>query len=240
MFDWKGFHQEIHSNPDSTAKDKKFATLLLEAALYGVHDHGVFGEWHHLLPLCFNGAIECDANYSRLRPLMHVKVHAALCYFFPSSSELQQALNGAATPNCNNSRPAEDVSVVELLDDEDFLEQIAAARERLKLPRGDRLALRRPPSDDPQVNRRRATDRRTGQRRTYEGLGLPVPPHLQRRPTHDITSPATSLKQELSRLRNFCHKNKKAGLLALLLESEGLEAKIDSIPSVCPCSFIGI
>ena len=127
LFDWKGFHQEIHSNPDSTDKDKKFTTL--EAALYGVHDHVVFGEWHHLLPLCFNGATDYDANYSRLRPLMHVKTHAALCYFFPSSFELQTALIAVASPNCNNTRPAEDVSAVELLDDEDLLEQIAEARE---------------------------------------------------------------------------------------------------------------
>jgi hypothetical protein len=52
-----------------------------------------YGEWHHLWPLCVFGSVEDDRNYRRVRPLIHIKVHAALIFFFPWIYELHLSLD---------------------------------------------------------------------------------------------------------------------------------------------------
>jgi hypothetical protein len=118
-----------------------------------VYDENIQAEWHHLRPLCVFGSVESDDNYVRLRPVLHVKVHAALCYFFPSYYPLQNSLN--FTVDGNSNRTSEDVSAVALLKDEGKLAEIGLAREKAAIHqrefmKGTTYALK-PTSSDPKV-----------------------------------------------------------------------------------------
>lgn len=81
LFDWQGFRDYIHADSRSTDSCKEYADILTSAVTDGVYDENIQAEWHHLRPLCVFGSVESDDNYVRLRPVLHVKVHAALCYF---------------------------------------------------------------------------------------------------------------------------------------------------------------
>lgn len=147
LFDWDAFHKEIHADPNSTVKCKKFEDILLLVASEGVYEDQVLLEWHHLTPLCMHGAIESGANYSWLTPILHIKAHAALCYFFPSYTPLHIALSFLV------SAQVQPDAVIKLLEDEDMLAKNASARENamtaICVP--NHMA-RKPLSDDPKVN----------------------------------------------------------------------------------------
>ena len=76
----------------SSADDKKWANVLLQMYKEACYDPNEYGEWHHIAPLCMFGSIEDLRNYIRLRPELHLMVHAALLYFFPSKTSLAHAL----------------------------------------------------------------------------------------------------------------------------------------------------
>ena len=56
----------------------------MEAFNHAEYDPDIYAEWHHLTPLCMYGSVEDARNYIRLPPGWHLKVHFALCFFFPT------------------------------------------------------------------------------------------------------------------------------------------------------------
>jgi hypothetical protein len=183
-----------------------------------VYDENIQAEWHHLRPLCVFGSVESDDNYVRLRPVLHVKVHAALCYFFPSYYPLQNSLN--FTVDGNSNRTSEDVSAVALLKDEGKLAEIGLAREKAAIHqrefmKGTTYALK-PTSSDPKVQQERDRGRekyaRANKRKALEQQGKPVPPKLQKRPKgKKCDTVALDKFTEKTRLRNQRVQLKKEG-----------------------------
>ena len=76
----------------SSVDDKKWANVLLQMYKEACYDPNEYGEWHHIAPLCLCGSIEDLRNYIRLRPELHLMVHAALLYFFRSKTSLANSL----------------------------------------------------------------------------------------------------------------------------------------------------
>ena len=97
----------------STTKDKKWANVLLRMYKEACYNPNVYGEWHHIAAICMFGSIDDLRNYIRLRPELHLMVHAALCYFFPSilslSRSLIMMLDGAKKGNISKNLSKEEL-----------------------------------------------------------------------------------------------------------------------------------
>jgi len=218
LFDWEAFRDAIHADPKSTTRDKNYADILVQAVENGVYDPDIYGEWHHLTPLCMFGSFELDENYVRLRPDLHVKVHAALSYFFPSYYPLQESLNFTINGG-NHSRSQADVSAIKVLKKDDaWFETIGMARERAAAERsvsmeGNMNALK-PVSANPVVQANRDTVARCRKRKELEDKGEAVPVELQRRKTgHPIFEGPVTKRMEGLRLGNQRKKLKKQSRL---------------------------
>lgn len=195
-----------------------YADILVQAVENGVYDPDIYGEWHHLTPLCMFGSVELDENYVRLRPDLHVKVHAALSYFFPSYYPLQESLNFTINGG-THSRSQADVSAINVLKNDDaWFETIGMARERAAAERsvamvGNTNALK-PVSANPVVQANRDTTTRCRKRKELEDNGEAVPVELHRRKVGQpiIQGPVTK-RMEQARLNNQRTKLKKQGRL---------------------------
>ena len=88
---WKAFRDDIHAS-NSSKEAKEYADLLYSAAIADDHPMDEYGEWHHLWPLGVFGSVEDDRNYRRVEEIVHIKLHAALVFFFPWLIELQLSL----------------------------------------------------------------------------------------------------------------------------------------------------
>lgn len=160
--------------------------MLLSAITDGVYKSNIYGEWHHIRPLCMYGSVELDNNYVQLRRVLHVKVHAALCYFFPSYYPLQNALNG--TVNGGSHRTSKDVSAIALLKNEGKLAEIGLAQEKAAIHNGEFMKENnyagKPPLLDLKIQQKRVWSCEamtcTEKRRLLEQQGKPVPPDLQK------------------------------------------------------------
>jgi len=84
LVNWKKFAQDILQCSNSSPVERFWAEVLLKAFDYACYDPDIYAEWHHLTPLCMFGSVEDARNYIRLPPGWHLKVHFALCFFFPS------------------------------------------------------------------------------------------------------------------------------------------------------------
>jgi hypothetical protein len=209
LFDWYAFQEDIHTDPNSTECCKDYADVLVSAIEDGEYDADVYAEWHHLVPLCIFGSVELDENYVRIRPALHVKVHAVLAYFFPSCSPLQRAVTNLI--NTRTSIPA----VAVLLNDDAWFETIGLARERSraahsKFMTGKKYALK-PASSDPAVQVKRDGSNRTNARQRLREEGLPIPPELKERRVGRKCKAVVTKKIEKDRLcaqrRRFKKKN---------------------------------
>ena len=78
---------------DATGDDEKWAKIILRVCMESCYDINIYAEWHHLVPLCMRGSVHDPSNYVRIQPGLHLLVHAALSYFFPSYSKLQFAVH---------------------------------------------------------------------------------------------------------------------------------------------------
>ena len=84
LVNWHLFAQDILNDSKSTTAEKFWARVILEAFNHAEYDPDIYAEWHHLTPLCMYGSVEDARNYIRLPPGWHLKVHFALCFFFPT------------------------------------------------------------------------------------------------------------------------------------------------------------
>ena len=84
LFNWKKFAQDIRADPKSSPSQQFWAQVLLDAFVHACYNPDIYAEWHHLTALCMFGSVEDARNYIRLPPGWHLKVHFALCFFFPS------------------------------------------------------------------------------------------------------------------------------------------------------------
>ena len=129
------------------------------------------------------GSVELFQNYVRIRPTLHVMVHAALCFFFPSYLPLQYAL--ARTSRVSN-QPQEAEDAVALLSNEGKIAEIGIARERAAQGVSENMKgnqhAKKPPSSDPDIQQRRESKLRREERNKLLAEGKPVPDDLQKRP----------------------------------------------------------
>jgi hypothetical protein len=105
LVDWRSFAQNILQDSNSSLAERFWAQVLWDAFDYACYIPGIYAEWHHLTPLCMYGSVEDDRNYIRLPPGWHLKVHFALCFFFPTHLPLaysvQMMLNTRKTALVN-------------------------------------------------------------------------------------------------------------------------------------------
>ena len=95
VVNWLRFAIDVRQEEKATQEDRKWANIILRAlaCMEGCDDIDTYAEWHHLVPLCMRGSVYDPFNYVRLQPGLHLLVHAALCYFFPSYTGLQFSLD---------------------------------------------------------------------------------------------------------------------------------------------------
>ena len=84
LVNWQLFAQDILEDSKSSRAEQFWAKVLLDAFDYACYIPADYAEWHHLTPLCMFGSVNDPQNYIRLPPGWHLKVHFALCFFFPS------------------------------------------------------------------------------------------------------------------------------------------------------------
>ena len=84
LVNWQLFAQDILEDSKSSRAEQFWAKVLLDAFDYACYIPADYAEWHHLTPLCMFGSVDDPQNYIRLPPGWHLKVHFALCFFFPS------------------------------------------------------------------------------------------------------------------------------------------------------------
>jgi hypothetical protein len=92
LFKWKAFRDDIHADDTSSEEAKAHADLLWSTANADDVPMDESGEWHHLWPLGVFGSVEDIRNYHRVSIIDHIKLHAALIFFFPWLIELHLAL----------------------------------------------------------------------------------------------------------------------------------------------------
>ena len=170
VVNWLRFAADVLLDEKVTQEDRKWARIILRAYKEGCDDIDIYAEWHHLVPLCMRGSVHDPFNYVRLQPGLHLLVHAALCYFFPSYTGLQFSLNMMLNGiNRMKRKLSKRLSGKELTD---FLQdavrnekvfataRIEAAKAKSKLMMGNqyRKNSKKPPSTDPPTNGSREKD----------------------------------------------------------------------------------
>ena len=150
----------------SSAADKKWAAVLLQMYKEACYDPSVYAEWHHITAICMFGSIVDLRNYIRLRPELHLMVHAALLYFFPSilglGTVLIRMLDGAEKGNIGKNLSKEELANY-LKRAEEEKELIAFARMLASFNTKKRMALK--PRIIPQGVGKGTKQQRLGQQR---------------------------------------------------------------------------